>query len=137
MSAIAPFPTLVGSHFIATVIAVQHGQAISLRLANHEVLEVSGHASNTPALASDDQVIAQNIDGQIFVLDRLRLPHERPFLENREGQLSLNGEQKLSLNVSDHSLEVNADGDVVIDAKNISSVASELNEVKGKLITIN
>lgn len=137
MSAIAPLLTSVGSHFIATVCAAQQGQAVTLTLLNHQQLSVDGHASNTPALAINDQVIAQNINGQIFVLDRIRLPHERPFLEHREGRVCLTGEHKVSLQVCDHSFGVDAAGDVVIDAKNISSVASELNEVKGKLITIN
>ena len=125
------------NHLKATVLEADSGMATLLTLDENRTLAVGAHVSNVPVLNKGDSVIICLVDGEAIILDRLRLPHEKPFIANHDGRLIFEGDRFIGLKVKENTFQMTENGEIVLQAKDILSLAEELNDIKGKLVSIN
>jgi len=137
MSAISKLNIATNAHIIAKVTHASEGQASLLQLSNDQIVEVSGHGSSVPVLNKGDSVIAVTAGDEYFIIDRLRNSDEKPSISNHDGNLVFESDQFIGLKVKESSFRITEQGELVLAAQEITSLAQELNVVKGKLVKIN
>lgn len=125
---------------VAEVLEAENGQAIVLGL-DGERLSVVDHAERVPPLEVGDRVLFERLPRGAVVLERLRgdrpAPAMIPATIDEDGCLRIEHAAGLRLRVGEASLELRADGTVLIDGEVIRSTARGLNRLQGTPIELN
>jgi hypothetical protein len=90
-------------------------------------------------VTTGDQVIIQNIQGSLIVLQKLRAPKEpkAPSLVYTNGQWQLECSHGFKLSVGKALLDVQENGQITIEGRDILTEASGINKLLGSRIELN
>ncbi|ALC17968.1 hypothetical protein DSOUD_3248 [Desulfuromonas soudanensis] len=130
----------VGTVGIAEVVTAEGGEALQVILCGQrEPLSVAGHFSDVPPLREGDRVaLLASAEGPL-VIGRLRGSGESPppLLQDREGRLLIAAGEGICLQAGGSRIELDADGRIRLDGREIASIASGLQRLQGSTIELN
>lgn len=124
---------------VAKVVEAEQGQALSVMLADGQVLDVHGHLSEVSVLSAGDRVLVQRTAAGLVVTGRLRAEGEsaRPLVQERNGRLILDAAAGICLQAGDACIELTPDGRIQVDGREIYSIASGRVRLQGTTVEIN
>lgn len=130
----------IGTVGIAEVEAAEGGEALRVILCGQtEALSVGGHFSDVPPLQGGDKVaLLASAEGPL-VIGRLRGPGESPppLLQDREGRLLIAAGEGICLQAGESRIELDADGRIRLDGREIASIATGCQRLQGSTIELN
>lgn len=130
----------VGMVGIAEVEAAEGGAALRVILCGQtEPLRVAGHFSAVPPLEAGDKVaLLASAEGPL-VIGRLRVPGESPppLLQDRQGRLLIAAGEGICLQAGESRIELDADGRIRLDGREIASIATGRQRLQGSTIELN
>ena len=124
---------------IADVAEAENGEARALLLGGEE-FPVIAHADGVPPLRVGDRVVFLATDDGVIVTHRLRAPGERPtrgFTVRPDGSLSIDTHGGITLATDHATIELRADGRIMVDGREIYSIAKGLQRLQGATIALN
>ncbi len=126
---------------IAEVLEVEHAEATNLFLPtlNKEV-NVYAHSSSVPALVEGDMVLVECLDSLYIVTHRLRSKGEAPqqgFNLNEDGSLQVKNANGILIQSNASKIEIQKDGRIMVDGKEIYSIADGKYRLQGATIELN
>ncbi len=124
---------------IADVAEAENGEARALLLGGEE-FPVIAHADGVPPLRVGDRVVFLATDDGVIVTHRLRAPGERPtrgFTVRPDGSLSIDTHGGITLATDHATIELRADGRIMVDGREISSRSEGLQALYGHPVKIN
>lgn len=126
---------------LAEVVEVDDGEATNIYLPelNREV-NVFAHSSSVPLLVVGDNVLVEQVESQYIVTHRLRVRGERPqqgFSCDASGQLEIESQQGICIRCNGAKIEIQSDGRVRVDGKEIYSIARGKQRLQGATIELN
>ncbi len=124
---------------VAKVVEAEQGQALSVMLADGQVLDVHGHLSEVSVLNAGDRVLIQRTAAGLVVTGRLRAPGEPAgsLVKERNGRLILDAAAGICLQAGDACIELTPDGRIQVDGREIYSIASGRVRLQGTTVEIN
>jgi len=124
---------------VAKVVEAEQGQALSVMLADGQVLDVHGHLSEVSVLKAGDRVLVQRTAAGLVVTGRLRAEGEpaRSLVQERNGRLILDAATGICLQAGDACIELTSDGRIQVDGREICSIASGRVRLQGTTVEIN
>jgi len=130
----------VGMVGIGEVEAAEGGEALRVILCGEtEALSVAGHFSAVPPLRAGDKVaLLASAEGPL-VIGRLRGTGEgpAPLLQDLEGRLLIAAGEGLCLQAGESRIELDADGRIRLDGREITSIATGRQRLQGATIELN
>jgi len=124
---------------IADVAEAENGEARALRL-GHEEFPVIAHADGVPPLRAGDRVVFLATGDGVIVTHRLRAPGARPargFTVRPDGSLIIDASEGITLATGHATIELRADGRIMVDGREIYSIAKGLQRLQGATIALN
>ncbi|MBU2862299.1 hypothetical protein KO489_00435 [Reinekea forsetii] len=123
---------------IATVQKHENGNATVVSIDDSE-FNITFTTHSVPALKTGDKVLILNIDNQVILTEKLRLPSEppAPCLQFMNKTWELNVESEFNLRVGKSSLTISPDGHISIEGKDILIHAQGVNRILGATIELN
>jgi hypothetical protein len=124
---------------VAKVVEAEQGQALSVMLADGQVLDVHGHLSEVSVLNARDQVLVQRTAVGLVVTGRLRADGESacPLVQERNGRFILDAAAGICLQAGDARIELTPDGRIHVDGREIYNIASGRVRLQGTTVEIN
>ncbi len=124
---------------IADVAEAENGEARALRLGREE-FPVIAHADGVPPLRAGDRVVFLATGDGVIVTHRLRAPGARPargFTVRPDGSLIIDASEGITLATGHATIELRADGRIMVDGREISSRSEGLQALYGHPVKIN
>ncbi|HEB58422.1 MAG TPA: hypothetical protein ENJ01_04305 [Gammaproteobacteria bacterium] len=124
---------------IAEVAEAENGEALTLLLGGEE-FPVIAHADGVPPLQVGDRVVFLATDDGVIVTHRLRAPGEHPtrgFSVRPDGSLIIDAGEGITLATDHATIQLRADGRIMVDGREIYSVARGLQRLQGATIALN
>ena len=126
---------------IAEVIEVEHAEATNIYLSNlNKEVNVFAHSASVPALAIGDMVVVECIDSSYIVTHKLRSKGETPqqgFNLNEDGSLQVKNADGILIQSNASKIEIQKDGRIMVDGKEIYSIADGKCRLQGATIELN
>lgn len=123
----------------ADVAEAANGEALVI-LVGDETFPVIAHADGVPPLHVGDRVVFLATNEGAVVTHRLRAPGERPtqgFTVNPDGSLSIDSRDGITLATDHATLELRADGRILIEGEELYSLAVGVNCLRGSCVKVN
>jgi len=130
---------LTGRTEIVEVVEALDGRARIVGLPGVEASVVAGHLADVPRLRPGDRVLAVWTSQGAVVLGRLAAEDETPLpwsLDER-GRVVLDAPAGLCLRCAEGSLEIDAEGRIRLDGREIDTIASRRLKLQGATIELN
>lgn len=126
---------------LAEVVEVEDGEATNLYLPelNKEV-NVFAHSASVPNICVGDNVLVEQVESFYIVTHRLRIKGERPqkgFSQKANGQLELKGDSGILIQCNGSKIEIQQDGRIMVDGKEIYAIAKGKQRLQGATIELN
>ncbi|VAW94444.1 hypothetical protein MNBD_GAMMA21-2123 [hydrothermal vent metagenome] len=126
---------------IAEVIEVEHFEATNIYLPNlNKEVNVYAHSSSVPELSVGDMVLVEYIDTLYIITHRLRSKGEAPqqgFALNDDGSLQVKNADGILIQSNASKIEIQKDGRIMVDGKEIYSIADGKHRLQGAIVELN
>ncbi len=134
-------PTTENRVSLAEVIEVENAEATNIYLPNlNKEVNVYAHSASVPALTVGDMVLVECLESLYIVTHRLRSNDEAPqqgFSLNQDGSLQVKNAEGILIQSNASKIEIQKDGRIMVDGKEIYSIADGLLLLQGALIKAN
>ncbi|RFA29863.1 hypothetical protein CAI21_08495 [Alkalilimnicola ehrlichii] len=125
---------------LATVVSARAGEALTVARHDGLTLPVAGHLSHVDYLAEGDTVTLApdpRAAEAVIVTGRLRRAGEDIPFRYQDGRLHLTAGKKLVLQAGESTVELSADGRIVIDGKRLDGFAEKRMTFQSATIELN
>lgn len=126
---------------LAEVVEAEDGEALNIYLPelNKEV-NVFAHSASVPSICVGDNVLVEQVESHYVVTHRLRIKGESPqkgFSQKSNGQLEINSDSGIVIQSNGSKIEIQQDGRIKVDGKEIYSIATGKQRLQGATIELN
>ena len=127
-----------GQGVIATVAEAKNGEALTVSIAE-EKIDVAGHFSEVPQLATGDQVAVMPTETGMIIMARLRKPGEtaRPLVVDQDGRLEIDAAGGICLKSGESRIEITPEGRIWVDGLEIYNISEGRMRLQGSTIELN
>ena len=127
--------------WMAEVVEVEDGEATNIFLPEIDrEVNVYAHSTSVAVLEVGDIVLVQNIQSKYIVTSRLRRKGEAPqqgFSIKKDGSLEVKCADGIVIKSNNSRLEIQKDGRIFIDGKEIYAIADGKHRLQGATIELN